>query len=502
MFEAIYASLGYFCMVNPFVYELSTLVMFDWSNPLSISLNIIYLTLTLGTVAVVILDNRHPVKTLAWIMVLTFLPVIGLVFYLIFGQSVRKERLISKRNFKHIARKPLRGYWRKPPSDLPDECQSLVTLFRRMNRSMPFGGNRVDIFTRGADKIQALLYAISQARHHIHLEYYIWEDDALGRLLSDALIDKARQGVEVRVMYDDVGCWRVKSTFFDRMRQAGIEVHPFLKVHFPIFSRRVNYRNHRKIAIIDGRVGFIGGMNIADRYLRGVSWGAWRDTSLSITGMAVQGLQTVFLMDWCFVTGEQISDPAYFPLQELSQGDSQIQIVTSKPIGRWREIMQGYLHAISNARHYIYIQTPYFMPTEQILTALQTAALSGVDVRIMLPWKSDSRVVQMCSRSYLREVMEAGVKVLFYHPGFLHAKTLVIDDQVSSVGSTNIDFRSFEHNFEVNAFMYDPSTALRLRHIFETDEQQCAHISSQRWARRSPWRKVEESFFRLLAPLM
>ena len=326
-------------------------------------------------------------------------------------------------------------------------------------------------------------------------------DDALGRLVSDALIDKAREGVEVRVIYDDVGCWRVKDSFFNRMREAGIEVHPFLKVHFPIFSRRVNYRNHRKIAIIDGNVGFIGGMNIANRYLRGVPWGAWRDTSLCISGMAVQGLQTVFLMDWCFVTGQQVSDTAYFPLQD-NMGHSQIQIVTSKPVGRWREIMQGYLHAIASARRYIYIQTPYFMPTEQILTALQTAALSGVDVRIMLPWKSDSRVVQMCSRSYLRDVMEAGVKVLFYHHGFLHAKTLVIDDRISSIGSTNIDFRSFEYNFEVNAFMYDSDTALRLRDIFLTDQEHCTHISSQRWARRSPWRKVEESVLRLFAPLM
>ena len=488
-------------MANVFVHDLNHIVMFDWSNPFSIALNVVYLTMVLGTVIVVILDNRHPVKTLAWIMVLIFLPIIGLVCYFFFGQSARKERLISKRSFIHIARKPLRGYWRKPPPDLPEECQMLSSLFRRMNRSMPFGGNRVDIFTQGADKIQALLRAIHRARHHIHMEYYIWEDDALGRLISDALIDKAREGVEVRVIYDDVGCWRVKDSFFNRMREAGIEVHPFLKVHFPIFSRRVNYRNHRKIAIIDGNVGFIGGMNIANRYLRGVPWGAWRDTSLCISGMAVQGLQTVFLMDWCFVTGQQVSDTAYFPLQD-NMGHSQIQIVTSKPVGRWREIMQGYLHAIASARRYIYIQTPYFMPTEQILTALQTAALSGVDVRIMLPWKSDSRVVQMCSRSYLRDVMEAGVKVLFYHHGFLHAKTLVIDDRISSIGSTNIDFRSFEYNFEVNAFMYDSDTALRFRDIFLADQRHCTHISSQRWARRSPWRKVEESVLRLFAPLM
>ncbi len=475
--------------------------MFDWSNPFSIVLNSVYLTIVLGTMAVVILDNRHPVKTLAWLMVLIFLPILGLVLYFFFGQSARKERLISKHSFVSIAQKPLSGYWRKPPHHLPEACRSLSTLFRRMSRTMPFGGNQVEIFTDGKSKFDSLLQCIEQAQNHIHLEYFIFEDDQVGTRIADALIRKAHQGVKVRVMYDDVGCWRVKTSFFRRMRQAGIEVHPFLKVYFPVFSHRVNYRNHRKIAIIDGTIGFIGGMNIADRYLHGLSWGVFRDTSIRIQGMSVQGLQTVFLMDWCFVTGEQITDPSYFPLQE-EQGHSQVQIVTSQPVGRWREVMLGYLHAIANARRYIYIQTPYFMPTEQVLTALQTAALSGVDVRIMLPWKGDIRVVQMCSRSFLRDVMEAGVKVLFYQPGFLHAKTMVIDDTISSVGSTNMDFRSFEYNFEVNAFMYDADTAIRLRHIFEADEAHCAYISSQRWARRSWWRKVEESILRLFAPLM
>lgn len=475
--------------------------MLDWSTAFNISLNIIYLTAIVGTVVVVILDNRHPVKTLAWVMVLLFLPIVGLVAYFFFGQNARKERLISKRSYWRIARKPLRGYWRRPPTDLPEQCRTVANLFRRMNRSMPFGGNRVEVLTDGARMLQQLLHCIHRAQHHIHLEYYILEDDAVGRLVCDALTDKARQGVKVRVIYDDVGCWRVKDRFFRRMREAGIEVHPFLQVHFPIFSNKVNYRNHRKIAVIDGRTGFIGGMNLATRYVKGLPWGHWRDTTLRIDGQAVQGLQTVFLMDWCFVTRELISDVPYFPALD-AQGTSQVQIVTSKPVGRWRDIMQGILCAIGHARRYVYIQTPYFMPTEQVATALQTAALAGIDVRIMLPWRADSRMVQMCSRSFLRDMMEAGVKVLFYHQGFLHSKLMVIDDCISTVGSTNMDFRSFEYNFEANAFMYDTDTAVRLRTIFTDDQQHCTHISSQRWAKRSRWRKTEESIFRLLAPLM
>lgn len=475
--------------------------MFDWSNAFNVSINLIYLSMVFGTIMVVILDNRNPVKTLSWIMVLIFLPVIGLVFYFIFGQNIRRKRVISKKNYENIAKRPLRKFWHKTCSALPTEWRSLANLFRRMSKSVPFDGNRLEIHTNGYTMLQSLLKHITEARHHIHMEYYIFENDSVGRLVSDALIEKVRQGVKVRLLYDDVGCWQVKDKFFRRMAEAGIEVHPFLKVHFPVLSNRVNYRNHRKITVIDGHIGLIGGMNIAKRYLQGVPWGQWRDTTISVRGRAVHSLQSVFLMDWCFVTREMINDPIYFPNTD-DAGNVPIQIVTSKPFGRWHDIMQGYLHAINSARQYIYIQTPYFMPTEEILTALQTAALSGIDVRIMLPWKADNRIVQMCSRSYMREVMEAGVKVLFYHSGFLHSKMLVIDDSLASVGSANMDFRSFEYNMEANAFIYDRDTASRLRDIFLTDQQECAHISSQRWASRSFWRKVEESILRLFAPLL
>lgn len=476
--------------------------MLDWSSAFNISFNALYMIMVLGTVIVVILDNRNPVKTIAWILVLIFLPIIGLVFYFFFGQNVRKERLINKKSYwRRIIRKPMRKYWRKLPADLPEENRTLANLFRRMNRSMLFTANHLDFFIDGKTMLQALLHAIGKAKHHIHMEFYIFEDDAVGYLVSDALIDKAREGVKVRILYDDVGCWRVSNRFFERMREAGIEVFPFLEVRFPVLTNKVNYRNHRKIVVVDGSIGFVGGMNLAERYMRGLSWGNWRDTAGMIQGQAVLGLQTVFLMDWYFVTHDLINAAEYFPVQDV-RGESQIQIVTSKPVGRWRSIMQGYLLAICNAKRYIYIQTPYFMPTEQILTALQTAALAGVDVRIMLPWRADNRIVNMCSRSFLRDVMEAGVKIYFYLPGFLHSKLLVIDDNVSSIGSTNIDFRSFEHNFEVNAFMYDSAAAIRLREIFQADLEDCTRIYLQNWLRRPRWRKVEESVLRLLAPLM
>lgn len=289
--------------------------------------------------------------------------------------------------------------------------------------------------------------------------------------------------------------------FFEEMRNAGIEVRSFLKVRFPLFTSRVNYRNHRKIVVIDGRVGFVGGMNLAERYMRGFSWGIWRDTHIMLEGKAVHGLQTAFLLDWYFVDRTLITASRYFPKID-SCGTSLVQIVTSEPIGPWKEIMQGLTVAITGAKKYFYMQTPYFLPTEQILAAMQTAALSGVDVRLMLPERADNWITHLGSRSYLRDVMQAGVKVFFYKKGFLHSKLMVSDDMLSTVGSTNVDFRSFEHNFEVNAFMYDVETALEMKEIFLQDQRESTQIFLKNWVRRSWRQKAAESVVRLLAPLL
>ncbi|KAA6308330.1 Major cardiolipin synthase ClsA, partial [termite gut metagenome] len=278
-------------------------------------------------------------------------------------------------------------------------------------------------------------------------EYYLIEDDAVGRLVRDVLIEKARQGVEVRFIYDDVGCWTLKSRFLKEMRDAGIEVEAFLEVRFPLFTSKVNYRNHRKIVVIDGRIGFVGGMNLAERYVSGLSWGAWYDMHIMLEGKAVHGLQTAFLLDWYFVSRTLITSSQYFPRIEIC-GSTLVQIVTADPIGPWKVIMQGLILAISGAKKYFYMQTPYFLPTEPVVTAIQTAALSGVDVRLMIPKRADNRITNLGSHSFVADLLRAGVKVYFYKKGFLHAKLMVSDDKLSTVGSTNIDFRSFEHNFE------------------------------------------------------
>lgn len=479
--------------------------MIEWSGLLNqiatIAFDTLYFCAIIGTIIVVILDNRNPVKTMAWILVLTFLPFVGLVFYFFFGRTTRRERIISKKSYNRLMKKPTAEFIAQEAFEIPAEQYSLIRLFQNTNQSLLFEGNKVDIYTDGLSKLEALIKELYKAKHHIHLEYYIFEDDAVGRLVRDILIDKAKEGVRIRLLYDDVGCWHVRHTFYEEMRDAGIEVRSFLKVRFPLFTSKVNYRNHRKIAVIDGLVGFVGGMNIAERYVRGFSWGIWRDTHIKIEGKAVYGLQTSFLLDWYFVDQTLITSAKYFPPMEL-KGVSLAQIVTSDPVGEWKEIMQGLTLAISNAKRYFYIQTPYFLPTEPILAALQTAALAGIDVRIMLPEHADNRITHLGSRSYLKDIMRAGVKVYFYQKGFLHSKLMVSDDILSTVGSTNMDFRSFEHNFEVNAFMYDEDTALRMKEIFLRDQKESVLIPLKTWVKRPLRQKAMESVVRLLAPLL
>lgn len=464
--------------------------------------DIVLWAIIIGTILVIVMDNRNPVKTMAWILVLIFLPVVGLVFYFFFGRSRKHERIIGKKVYGHLLKKPMAEYLSQTSCEVPPAYTRLISLFRNANQSLPFEGNTIETYTSGASLLASLIRQLQRAEHHIHIESYIFEDDAIGRMVRDILVEKSQAGVEVRVLYDDVGCWQVPNRFFEEMREAGIDVRSFLKVRFPHFTNKVNYRNHRKIIVIDGRVGFVGGMNLAERYVRGLPWGIWRDTHLMLKGKAVHGLQTAFLLDWYFVDRTLMTAATYFPKIETDCGSSLVQIVTSEPVGPWREIMQGLIMAISGARKYFYIQTPYFLPTDSILIALQTAALSGVDVRLMLPQKADNRVTHLGSCSYLADVLQAGVKVYLYQRGFLHSKLMVSDDQLSTVGSTNMDFRSFEHNFEVNAFIYDTETALQMREIFLQDQRDCRQITLKTWQKRSWRHKAAESIVRLLSPLL
>ena len=462
---------------------------------------IVYLITVLGVIVVIISENRNPIKTITWIMVLIFLPVVGFVIYIVFGQDYTKRRFMSKRMYSKIKTRPLAEIDSSELVHYPSKYIDLIKLLRNSNQAHLLYGSSVEYFITGRDKFQALFRDIDKAADHIHIEYYVWDDDVIGNQLKNLLIKKSAEGVKIRVIVDAVGSWRVKNSFYEQLRSAGIEVEEFMKVRFPMFTSHVNYRNHRKVVVIDGQVGYIGGMNVADRYINGPSWGNWRDTHIRIEGKGVQGLQSIFLIDWYLVSKSLITARKYFPSLE-SYGDNLMQIVSSGPYSPAREIMQGFMQAIFGAQSYIYIQTPYFIPPESLSDALIAASVRGVDVRLMVPRRSDTLLVQLASRSYFKKLLRAGISIYFYEPGFLHSKLVVIDDSLTLMGSANFDIRSFEQNLEVMAFIYNEATAIRGKEIFVEDQNNSTAIVLREWIKRPVWMRFKESFIRLFTPLL
>ena len=462
-----------------------------------------YTVIAIVAMITVLLEHRQPAKTIAWVLVLSFLPLVGIVLYFFFGRRTRKNRHIWEKSLNQLTKRSMIEFAEQKQLELPEEHKELIQLFVNQNFALPFKNNETNVYVSGYEFFPALLAEISKATHHIHIVSYIIDDDPLGRLLRDALIDKARKGVEVRLLFDDVGSWKTPNRFFEQMREEGIEVHPFMPVRFPAFTGKVNYRNHRKIIVIDGKVGFIGGMNLAQRYVKGHKGIMWRDTHVKISGAAVYGLQRAFLIDWFHADRTLITDRKYYPDTTITPNNNLIQIVTSSPTNVWEELEQGYIKILLSAKRYVYMETPYFLPTEPIFFAMRTAALSGVDVRLMVSLKTDSKLVQMASRSYLTQTIQAGVKVICYEEGFNHTKLLVADDNVATIGSANIDFRSFENNFEANAFFYDKSMAQRIKDIFLNDETKCVLLEKIKEINHKSFiYRLWESVVRLLSPLL
>ncbi len=472
------------------------------STVLSISFITLYSITVIGLVLIVLLENRNPLKTIPWIIVLIFIPGIGLIFYYFFGRNTRRERIISRKVYRHMIEEVKIEEEQDTASEIPEDYRQLTRLLTKSNYSAIFNGSDICVYTNGEDKFNALLDDLKNARHHIHLQYYIFEDDKIGNKIKETLITKAREGVEIRILYDDVGSWNTPKLFFEEMKKEKIETHPFLKVVFPIFTSKVNYRNHRKTVIIDGEKGFMGGMNIADRYIEGNDLGPWRDTHFKITGSGVYGLQASFLLDWHAITGRLIRGPKYYP-KVKTEINMSMQIVTSGPTDQWRTLMQAFIFCISNAKNYIYIQTPYFLPTESLSQALHMAALGGVDVRLMIPEKSDTRSAHMATLSYIDKMLRSGVKIYYYNKGFLHSKLLLIDNVLTCFGSSNFDFRSFEHNFEINAFVYHENFALKMKEVFMNDlHNDCEEVLYEAWKKRPITDRLKESFMRLFSPLL
>lgn len=472
---------------------------------------------------IILLENRDPSKTMSWLMMFILLPGVGLVVYAVSGRNIRKIKLFKTQKLANtIKEKRLFDTLEKIKEVVDLEIESIkenkllsdeengsaikrvISLLLKTGMFPFTKNNKVDVFIDGNEKFERLIEDIRAAKDHIHLEYFIIKDSKIGRLIKKELIEKAKQGVKVRIMYDDVGCWRFwfNRKFFNEMREVGIEIAAFLPTKFPIIGGKLNYRNHRKIVVIDGRIGYTGGLNIGDEYLgRKEKFGYWRDTHIRIEGISVYMLQMTFIIDWYYTTKEVIETKKMFPSIEYV-GDSMIQVVASGPDSDWEDIHYAYFTAICQAKKRVYIETPYFIPDESILKAIKSVALIGVEVIIIFPKIADHKIVNVASYSYFEEILKAGGKVFLYNKGFIHSKVVIIDDQIASAGSANMDLRSFMLNFEVNAFIYDQKVINRMTDDFYMDLENSEELTLENFKKRGFIRKVKESVARLFSPIL
>ncbi|RWZ59136.1 cardiolipin synthase [Halobacillus fulvus] len=459
---------------------------------------------------IIFLERRDASATWAWLMVLLFLPIAGFLLYLIFGRRLSNKEIFtwdkkSRLGLLAAVQEQLQGIKEdtlKVQHPTMIQYEDLIYMHLKNNDALLSQNNEVEVYTDGQKKFHALIEDIEKAEHHVHLLYYIVREDNLGKRLADVLIRKAKQGVEVKLLYDDMGSRLLSRKFIRSIEKAGGEVDSFFPSLIPKVNLKINYRNHRKLAIIDGKIGYIGGFNIGDEYLGfNKRFGYWRDTHLRVEGEAVNNMQTRFILDWNQASRKDIMyDEHYY--QAEPKGDVGMQIVSSGPDSEWEQIKHGYMKMIMAAKDYIYIQTPYFIPDDSLLDALRIAVLSGVDVRIMIPNKPDHPFVYWATFSNVGDLLKAGANVYIYQKGFLHAKTIVVDGNIASVGTANIDVRSFRLNFEVNAFLYHPETAGLLADRFHEDMEDSTELNYKLYQSRSTWIRFKEAISRLLSPIL
>lgn len=471
---------------------------------------VLYLITVFSICLMIVFENRNPVKTLAWLLVILFVPVAGLFIYIVFGRNYRKQKLFSKKSQADSFRLAASAKRQEVmlPLILSEESEAvkskehLIHLMLRNSNSLLTLDNRVELLVNGSETFPSMLEAIRSAKDYIHLEFYRIEPDNLGMQFSELLKLKARQGVEVRVIYDDVGSWNLRKPYLKDMRAAGVQIFPYMPVRFPSFSSRINYRNHRKILVVDGKVGFVGGLNIADKYIHGLpGLGPWVDTHLRLEGEAVAAIDSVFIGDWDFVSREELQPVSAMGQVAVTGNRCLVQVASSGPDTDWATIMQVYFSAISTAKSSIYLTSPYFSPDQSLLTALKTAGLSGVDVRMIFPKYGDSILANWNTRSYITELLEAGVRIFLYENGFIHSKYLLVDNVFSSVGSPNVDVRSFDLDFEVTALIYDDDFAVRLGARFTEDLKNCSEVLLSEWMNRKRKERYKESLARIFGPL-
>lgn len=475
----------------------------------------------LGTVSIIIsisalfigffifLENRNPRTTIAWMVVLAVFPIIGFIFYLLFGQNYRrnkkkyeKKAWLDEQAFAKIEGN--RQINEKELNQMGEHQKNLFRLAHRIGKSPISFYTETKVLTNGEQTFNALIEAMKNATHHIHLEFYIVRDDNIGNEIKEILMEKAKAGIEVRFLYDAVGSWKLSSSYISDLKEAGVEIEPFSPVHLPSLNSQINFRNHRKIVVVDGNVGFVGGLNIGDEYLgKNEYFGFWRDTHLYVRGEAVRSLQLIFLQDWYYTTGKTLLTPVYLSPNLVEDEEfGGVQLLSGGPDNTWNVIKSVFFAMITSAKKSIWIESPYFIPDDDILSALRVAALSGIDVRVILPGKPDKRLVFYGSRSYYKELLEAGVRVFEYQNGFLHSKVIIVDCELASIGTANMDMRSFHLNFEVNAFLYKTKSTETLVRDFLNDIENSKEVHLEDYINRPILQRLNESFARLFSPLL
>ena len=484
----------------------------------------------LFSILILFSQRRDPRTVWTWLLALNFIPVFGIVFFLLFGQDLRKSRMFKVKEVSDRLTLPIKNQEEIIRSDrLPEEFMDPISQdFKRLilynletSGAVLTGNNQVEIYTDGGEKFEALRQALKRAEKFIHIQYYIIKNDEVFDSIVPILLEKVAQGVEIRILYDGMGGRFMPKKRWQQLRDAGIQIGVFFPPILGWLNLRVNYRNHRKIVVIDGKTSFVGGFNIGKEYIsKDPKFGYWRDTHLKITGGGAISLQIRFALDWNYATGENLfKNLAYFgeeqeamerlhgqlcPRWPRKQEEKPLcmQIITSGPDTREPHIRNNYLELFHAAKHHIYIQTPYFVPDDAILSALKMAVLSGVDVRLMIPCKPDHPFVYWATCSYAGELIDYGARVYVYENGFLHSKGVTVDSEVCCYGTANMDMRSFGLNFEVNATIYDEEVTGKMEHAFMDDLPRCREITAELYGRRSLWIRVKEQISRLLAPLL
>ncbi|MEH7255568.1 cardiolipin synthase, partial [Neobacillus niacini] len=457
---------------------------------------------------VIFLENRHPTQTITWLVVLGSFPLVGFFFYLLFGRNYRKEKMYRKKYFLDKQTFLTVEGENDPRSEeklsLMGEHQArLFTLAQKLGNSPISFDTSTKVLTNGEETFHHILEQMKRARHHIHMEYYIVRDDRIGEEIKKVLIEKAAQGVKIRFLYDAVGSWKLSRKYINDLRNAGIETVCFGPVKLPFLNNKFNFRNHRKIIVIDGMIGFVGGLNIGDEYLgRNPNYGYWRDTHLMLRGEAVRSLQLIFLQDWYYMTNHSFLTAEYLSPQIDEKNHGGVQLIAGGPDNEWSVIKNIFFSMITSAKESVWIASPYFIPDEDIFSAIKVAALSGIDVRLLVPNRPDKRVVFHASRSYFPELLEAGVKVYEYERGFMHSKIVIVDHELASIGTSNMDMRSFHLNFEVNAFLFRTKSTQKLVAEYINDLEYAKQLELSLFRKRHIGLRLLESTARLLSPLL